>query len=157
MKKATVYIVILAVVCTGLGAVLGATIAKWHITKNLPYIIRRECLRHPEAMRHFGRKAMDVHKERMPNKGFQRICQELNLTDTQREKVEAILETGKEGIKQARDEFKTEVLQIQENNHAQILEVLGPEQQEKFKQLTEKMKERHTGIKDRGYRREIMR
>ena len=159
MKRATVYIVILGLVCTGLGVVIGATVTKRHIAKNLPQIVRKHLLQQREApyLHMQGKRPGLAHGQRQgagPAKIFERISEELNLTSEQKDKVKAILEETKQEVKQARDGFKTQVAQIKEKSNTQISEILDPEQREKFQKLTESIKERKERLKERrGFRR----
>jgi Spy/CpxP family protein refolding chaperone len=154
VRRATVYIVILGFLCTGLGVAIGATVTKRHIAKNLPRIVRKHLLQQRGApYSHMqGRKAGLTHGQRQgagPAKIFERIGQELNLTSEQKDKVKAILEETREEVKQARDEFKAYVAQTKEKSHSQMAEILDPEQREKFEELTARIEERRAGLKER--------
>lgn len=158
MKRATVYIVILGLLCTGLGVAIGATVTKRHIAKNLPQIVRKHLLQQREApyLHMQGRKPGFTHWQKQgPGAGkiLERIGQELNLTSEQKDKVKTILEETREGVKQAGDEFKAYVAQTKGKSHTQITELLDPEQREKFEELTARIEERKERLKERrGFR-----
>lgn len=120
MKRAIIYVVILGIVCTGLGVAVGVAIDKRYTTRHLPRIARFAYRERPEP------GAPDI---------FRRIGQKLDLSSEQRDQLKAILEESKQEVKQARDEFRAQVEQLKEKNHAQILELLNPEQKEKFQRL----------------------
>lgn len=146
MKKATLYIVILGIACLGLGAVIGVAAERRYAARNFPRMARQHFLRHREAPHHWREERMfGMHRE-MPKGGpgmlFERLDRKLDLSAEQNEKIQAILEQNKEQIKQARDGFKTQLEQVKESCHAQILEILKPEQKEKFEQMTSRMEER---------------
>jgi len=141
MKKATVYIVVLGIVCTGLGAATGVAIERNRIKKALPHVVRKQLLRNPKALQQLAgahQKIRKAHGAKM----VEHITKELNLTPEQQEQVKSILESAKEEVKQVQDQFKTQVQAIKEGNNERILEVLDPEQKEKFLELTAKIKER---------------
>lgn len=145
MKRATVYIVVLGILCTGLGVAIGVAIDKRNTARNLPRIVRGHLLKHPRAARFLESKVITARKQRQKvgaAKLFQRINRELGLTPEQSEEVKAILEGTKQEIKQSGEEFRTYVKQAREKSHAQILEVLDPEQKEKFENLTTAIEER---------------
>ena len=158
MNRATVYIVILGIACTGLGVAAGIGIEKRYTRRHLPQMVKRHLLRQREGLP-FQRGRIptgQAHRGQMGRERFlsqqgqrpaganliQRITRELDLSAGQKEKVQAVLQETRQQVKQARDEFKTQVEQAKEESNVQILEVLDPEQKEKFQELTTKMKEK---------------
>ena len=143
MKRATVYIVILGLVCTALGVAVGVAAEKRYTRRHLPRMVKSQLLRrHHQGKR--GSFGQEGEKQRGAHR-LQRIAQELNLTAEQEAQVQAILEQSKQEVTQARDEFRTQIEQTKKQSNIQILELLDPEQQEKFQELTarkERMKER---------------
>jgi uncharacterized protein YneF (UPF0154 family) len=152
MKKATVYIIILGVLCTGVGVVSGMVIERKRLAKNFPHILRGQLLKHPQAAEHVRQRLQYKHQERVKDgtaKIFERIGEELNLTDQQKEQVKVILESTKQQIEVARDGFKEGMEKAKETSQAQILTVLDPEQQEKFKEITAKAEQRKAQIREK--------
>ncbi len=166
MKRATLYIVILGIVCIGLGVAGGIAIEKRYTARNLPRIVRGQLFRHAErscwqkpgfpqgGMQGFHQRGMPGLPSRKGQEAgltstCKRIGQGLDLSSEQEEKVQVILEESKQEIKQARDGFKEQLVQVRGKSHTQILELLDPEQREKFEELTARTKER----KERGDRR----
>ena len=152
MKRATVYIVILGLVCTALGVAAGVAIEKRYTRKNFPRMAKSQLLRR----HHQGRRGSFRQEGQKPGAAhlLQRIAEELNLTAEQQAQVQTILEQSKQEVTRARDEFRSQVEQFREKSNAQILELLDPEQQEKFQELTakkermkERMKERVGGLR----------
>jgi len=135
MKRAKIYIVILMIVCTGLGVAIGIAVEKRYASRNLPKTLRSYLLKHPVAARLLKRKA----RARMDNI-LGRIDRELGLSSEQRDKVKTVLENAKQEIVQARDEFGTRLLQVREKGIAGISAVLSPKQKEKFQKLIAGMK-----------------
>ena len=143
MKRAIIYVVILGVVCTGLGVAIGVAIEKRYTARHFPRIVRSRLLRHPGCFHPLRRKARFSPEERLRARKhniFERIDRELGLSSKQRDEVKAILDGAKQEIKQARDEFRTQIVEVKKRSNAQILELLNPEQKEKFERLRAKPK-----------------
>lgn len=145
MKRATVYIVILGIVCTGSGVAVGIALEKRYTRTHLPRIVRSHLLQHPGAG-HFLRSRARLSPEERQRPGaeniLKRIDRELGLSSEQRDKVKAILEDTKKEIEQARDEFRTRIVQAKEKSNAEICRLLNSEQKERFQTMIERMKER---------------
>lgn len=153
MKRATVYIVILGIVCTGLGVAIGIGFSKRHVRKNLPGIVRHEILRHPYTAGRLAKRGMLAHRQGQKagqDKFLERLGQELNLSPEQATEVQAILEGSKKEIKQIGEQFRTQVAQVKERSNVQILEVLDLEQKEKFQELTAAMEQKREKRGSRG-------
>ena len=123
MKRATVYIVILGIVCTGLGVAIGIGLSKRHVRRNLPGIVRHEILRHPHTAGRLAKRGMLTHRQRQkagPDKFLERLGQELNLSPEQAIEVQAIFEGSKKEIKQIGEQFKSQVTQVKEKSMAEI-------------------------------------
>jgi len=152
MKKATVYIIILGILCTGLGVACGMVIERKRTAKNFPQILRHQLMQHPQGAEALRSKLQGAHRERM-QKGaaqiFQRIQEELNLNDEQKEQVKGILDQTKEKVEVAQQGFRETLEQAKENSHNQILQLLDPQQQEKFNEITAKMEERRAQFKEK--------
>lgn len=135
MKRAKIYIVILMIVCTGLGVAIGIAVEKRYTSRNLPKPSRSYLSKHPVAARLLKRKA----RARMDNI-LGRIDRELGLSSKQKDQVKAVLENAKQEIVQARNEFGTRLLQVRKKGIAGISAILSPQQKEKFQKLIAGMK-----------------
>ncbi|NQT00298.1 MAG: hypothetical protein HQ595_04355 [Candidatus Omnitrophica bacterium] len=143
MNKATLYIVILAVLCTGVGVVIGATVTKRQVVGE-------------RGFHKFGKMSggfRDRMHKGMGGKLCKRLEKKLDLTAEQSEKVQVIMETSKDQAEQARDEFKAEIKQLKGNCHEQISAVLDPEQKEEYEDLQSRIKAKR-GLMGKGCRRE---
>lgn len=79
---------------------------------------------------------------------LERLSQELNLTDEQKEKVKPILDEQSKQMQATQDDTslsqeqkRDKMKQIHQTTHSQINEILTPEQQKKFAELKEQHKE----------------
>lgn len=79
---------------------------------------------------------------------LERLTQELNLTDEQKEKVKPILDEQSKQMRVTQDDTslsqeqkRDKMKQIHQTTHSQINEILTPEQQKKFAELKEQHKE----------------
>ena len=145
MKRAKVYIVILMIVCTGLGVAIGIAVEKRYTSRNLPKIVRSYFLKYPGAAHLSKRKAglfPDKKLKARVDNILGRIDRELDLSAGQRDQVKAVLEDAKEEIAQARDEFGTRLLRIRKKGIAGISAVLSPKQKEKLQRLIAGMKDK---------------
>ncbi len=156
MKRAKIYIVILMIVCTGLGTAIGIAVEKRYTSRNLPRIVRSYLVKHQGAARLSGRKSGRVPgkmlRARMDNI-LKRVDRELDLSSPQKDKIKAVLEDTKQEIEQARDEFRTRVLQAREKGTAGIAAVLSPQQEKKFQRLLAGRKEKRGKNQNRLPRR----
>ncbi len=145
MKRAKVYIVILMIVCTGLGVAIGIAVEKRYTSRNLRKIAGSYLLKHPGAAhlpkRKTGLLPEKELKARMDNI-LSRIDRELGLSSEQKDQIKAVLEDAKQEIAQARDEFGTRLLRIRKKGIAGISAVLSPKQKEKLQKLLAGMKDK---------------
>ena len=84
-----------------------------------------------------------------PEKQLARLSEKLNLDEAQQEQVNVILQNKHterkaliEKYKPQREAFKQEMNVIRDNTHAQLAEILTPEQLEQFNEMREKRKNR---------------
>ncbi len=75
-------------------------------------------------------------------RGFERMAQELNLTDQQKTQIQNIFQTQRQQAQAIRqdasltpEQRQDKLKQLRESTHQQITGVLTPEQQQKFQQL----------------------
>jgi Spy/CpxP family protein refolding chaperone len=99
----------------------------------------------------------NMHRDRSPEARLDWLNQQLNLTDEQKEKLRPILADESKQIKAVwddtlltQDQKHAKTKLIKESTRPQIEAVLTPEQREKFAQIKEEAKERHTEKKDSG-------
>jgi len=93
---------------------------------------------------------MVEHKREKFHEGrLQRLCQELELSKEQEEKVSQIMKKGWERIQKEMKKMKERVLAIKKDGDRQIEKLLTTEQLEKFKELK---KEKGKRIKE-GYKK----
>jgi len=97
---------------------------------------------------------MVEHKgEKFHEKRLQRLCEELELSKEQEEKVSQIMKKGWERIREEMKKMKERVLAIKKDSDRRIEKLLTPEQLERFKELKEETKKRkEKGIK-KGYKK----
>jgi len=79
---------------------------------------------------------------RFHEKRLQRLCQELELSKEQEEKVSQVMKKGWERIQKEMEKMKERVLAIKKDSDRQIEKLLTTEQLEKFKELKEETKRR---------------
>ena len=92
-------------------------------------------------------------KEKFHEKRLQRLCQELELSKEQEEKVSQIMKKGWEKIRKEMRKMKERVLAIKKDSDRRIERLLTPEQLEKFKELKEETKRRKEKRIKKGYKK----
>ncbi|MBM3249414.1 MAG: hypothetical protein FJZ09_01010 [Candidatus Omnitrophica bacterium] len=143
MKKYAVYVVILALLCIAAGAIAGIAIGKRAQLKQVAEGIRERRHVAGEYLRgKFAGKKGHQMRQHLKEALFDRITEKLGLRDKQAKEVRAILEETREEVAAARDQFKGNLEAIKEKSHEKIMAVLTPAQQEKFKELLKKWRER---------------
>ena len=86
---------------------------------------------------------MVEHKGEKFHEGrLQRLCQELELSKEQEEKVSQIMKKGWEKIQEEMKKMKERTLAIKKKTDREIEKLLTPEQLERFKELKERRKEK---------------
>lgn len=86
---------------------------------------------------------MVEHKGEKFHEGrLQRLCQELELSKEQEEKVSQIMKKGWEKIQEEMKKMKERTLAIKKKTDREIEKLLTPEQLEKFKEFKEGFKKR---------------
>lgn len=143
MKKYAVYVVILALLCIAGGVIAGVAIGKRAQLKVIAEGFRERRHIAGEYLRdRFARQKGPQMREHLKKALFERITDKLSLTDKQTKEVKEILEKTREEVVAARDQFKGSLEEIKEKSHTEIMAILTPAQQEKFKDLLKKWKER---------------
>jgi len=128
MNKNTVYIAVFAVLCVLAGALVGASIVK---TILLPP--GRDFAGRAE---HFMRPWPEGPGEMERHDGlFDVLTNKLNLDENQKVKIKEILEKTRREIDDVGKNVRNAISGIKHKTDKQIMEVLTPDQQEKFKRL----------------------
>ncbi|MEA3328497.1 MAG: hypothetical protein U9Q08_01970 [Candidatus Omnitrophota bacterium] len=166
MKKAAIYIAILAVSCAGLGTAAGVAMEKRYTAKHLPQIVRSHFAR---EYRPFGRGQADRHPQRKGRKSknasrkgpgiLGRLSKQLDLSEEQQQQIKTILEQARQNAKETSKAFKNRLRQIKKESSSEISSLLSPEQKEKFEELSaqaqrkrqerQKKHKRHRGVEER--------
>ena len=133
-RKSVVYTVALGIGCIILGVVTGIAIEKQNT--------KQKFLKYAAAKQQRGKKFYQQMAQHAGKKLLEALEDKLDLTQEQKDQVVKILEETRERVKNLQDKNFTVITQIKEEGHAQILEILNPEQQEKFKQLVKEAEEK---------------
>jgi hypothetical protein len=147
MNKNTIYLAIFTVLCILAGALAGITVA------------RQVCPRGPDMGRpRFAEKA-ERFMRRGPDRGepgewlFRMFAERLELDKDQQAKVQNILEKMRQDIDEVGKSVRNALDEIKNVSDKQIMDILTPAQQEKFKVILEEMKDkfdRHGPMRGRG-------
>jgi len=98
-------------------------------------------------------RMVEYKREKFHEKRLQRLCQELELSKEQEEKVSQIMKKGGEKIQKEMRKMRERTLSIKKKTDREIEKLLTPEQLEKFKKLKEGPKKRkEKGVKE-GYKK----
>lgn len=73
---------------------------------------------------------------------MERFTRRLDLTPQQQEKISVIFEEMREGLFALRTKHQPELEEIRARSHARIKAILNPDQQEKFDEMIERLKQR---------------
>jgi Spy/CpxP family protein refolding chaperone len=148
MNKSVVLVVILAVVSLSAGVLVGMNIpARGMHTAGYPGFHMK------------GKGARGLHKF---GEGKERanilasISKRLSLSEEQKEKIKAILESSRQEVQQVGKDSMQQMAQIKQATNAKIREVLNSKQQEEFDKMIAEMKERLEKRKATGGRGEFM-
>lgn len=126
MKKTVVYAVILSAVSVVLGIVAGVAIERGNTIKHLVQFKQQ-----PSSVEK-GAKSLKQHTSQDI---FRRVAKELNLNKEQKEKVKQILDEARKKLSLTGDKSREEVKAIRDESNIKIMEILTPQQQEKFKNI----------------------
>lgn len=154
MNKNMVYVAVLAVLCVLAGVVVGAVIVKkasspWPCSERPNFSERAESfMRHGSG--EWGGKRFGRHGHKGPwMRGGEGLLDmfttKLDLTKDQQVKVEKILGKARQEIDQVGKNVRRAITEIKEKGDKEIMDILTPEQQEKFKSLLEEFKARKHG------------
>jgi periplasmic protein CpxP/Spy len=95
------------------------------------------------------------HNGESADQHLQMLSEKLNLTDDQKATLKPILQDQMQQVKAVREDSslsqeqkRAKMKSIHESLHDQINAVLTPEQQAKFKQMSQEQMEKHKGMKE---------
>ncbi len=134
MKKTVVYALILSAVSVTAGLVAGGAMERAKIKKHLDAIRPHQPF--PQEMR-------QQNQGGGPKEIFQRLAKELNLDEGQKQEFRAILEKAREDISSITRDSREKLLIIRKESDGRILEILTPQQQEKFKKIAADAQRNH--------------
>src|SRR3989338_4992578 len=137
MKKTVVYAVILSVVSIVMGIVAGVAIERGNTIKHLSQIGRPGLPPGEQPEQRKAQKPKDI---------FKRVAEELNLNQEQKEKVKQILDEAHKKISLMGDKSREDLKAIRDESHAKIMEILTPQQQEKFKDIISQAQKNHLNL-----------
>jgi len=138
MNKNALYLAIFGVLCALAGVLVGTNITKrpnmpWHGPQRPDFAEKAERFmgygpRHPGERRDGGPIEM--------------LSVRLNLSEEQRAKVTKILEKSRQEIESIGKNIRNAITEIKEKGDKQIMGILTPQQQEKFKALQKEFEKR---------------
>jgi Spy/CpxP family protein refolding chaperone len=130
MNKNVAYVAIFGVLCVLAGTLVGAGIVK----KTIPPRQRYEGIGFPEkAERVMGYRPGPQRQERFRKDPLEDIANKLSLSNEQKDKVKEILERTRQEIEETGKNVRSAIVEIKNKTDSQIMAILTPEQQEKFK------------------------
>lgn len=138
MDKNVVYVAVFGVLCVLAGVLVGAGIAK---KAGLPWP-------GPSERRHFAEKAerfmgygpREPGERRGGDGSIEMLTTKLNLSGEQKARVTEILEKTRQEIDKLGKNIRSAIAELKEKDDKQIMDILTPQQQEKFKALIEEFK-----------------
>ena len=135
MKKTVVYALILSAVSVAAGLTAGGALE------------RAKTKKHLEAMRPahpFSRETRPSHKAAGgPKEIFQRLAKDLNLNPEQEQGVKNALEEARRDISAITKDSREKLLILRKESNDKIMEILAPEQQERFKKIIAEAERKH--------------
>lgn len=127
MNKNAFYLAIFAVLCVLAGVVAGAGMLRMFVAAPGGFPGGKPCFMGGEMRGPgMGREGGDP---------LERLVRRLGLNEEQRKKIDAIVEQTRAEMDGAEDDFHSAMMSVREKSNEQIMRVLTPEQQEKFKIL----------------------
>jgi len=138
MNKNVISIAIFAVLCTLAGVLVGAGITR---KADLPWAgpQGRYSMDGPGHMMMRGPGDM---KERRGDGMLQMLAERLGLDDAQKAKVKEIVEKASQDMNKVGEGVRSAIADIKEKSDKQIMAILTPGQQEKFKAMQEEFEKR---------------
>ena len=151
MKKEVVYVAVFGVLCVLAGVLVGAGIVKRGVYPRN----RTGGPNFAERSERFGGKGPAALKEKKGGELFEKISAKLDLNEKQKTQAREILENARQEINKVGENMHSAINEIRHRTDKQIIDILTPQQQEKFKAL---LKEHEIGRdprrqgEDRGFR-----
>ena len=142
MKKTAVYALILSAVSVAAGLIAGTALERAKVKKHFEAI--RQAHPFSRETRPHQRKAAGAPKEI-----FQRLAKDLNLNPQQEQEVKGALEKARQDILAVTKESRERLLIVRNESNDRIIEILAPEQQEKFKKIVTDAEKNHSKIMER--------
>lgn len=152
MNKNMVYVAVLAVLCVLTGVIVGAGIASkpglpWPCHERQDFSRKAEFfMKHgpkgPDGGRHFMGHGHRVPGHRGSEGLFEMFTNKLSLDKDQQIKVKSILEETRREIDRIGKDVRNAVIEVKEKGDKQIMNMLNPDQQKKFKVMIDEFKER---------------
>ena len=96
-----------------------------------------------QRIEHFHETGPQARKEML----MKRLTHRLELTPQQQEQIAGIFDDMREQLFSLRSRHKPDLERIREQGHARIKDILSPEQQKQFDEMTARMKKRRHGKK----------
>ena len=154
MNRDVLYVAILTVLCVLLGVLVGAGITK---KANLPWPYP-ERLNFAERAEHFMGMGPKGPCERGPGERrgeglFKMLAGRLDLNQEQQGKVKEILDNTRQEIDKVGESVRGAINGIKEKSDKEIMDILNPQQQEKFKTLLKELDLKHGPEGPKGERR----
>lgn len=147
MNKNTLYLAVFTVLCVLAGVLVGATITR------KPDFSRRNSeiggfREKAERFMKYGKEHSRGEKGSNFLSGM--LASKLGLNDEQKAKVDGIMENARKEIDELGKTLRSSISDIKEKGDNQIMEILTPEQQEKFRALKSEFEKGHQFMKQRG-------
>ncbi|MDD3345074.1 MAG: hypothetical protein PHO34_01360 [Candidatus Omnitrophica bacterium] len=139
MNKNVVYVSLFGVLCVFAGVLLGASIVRQAC---LPWYGHGRPDFAEKAERFMGYGMKDGHGWKRHGSPIDMLTDKLNLDQGQRAKVERILEDARVKIDKTGKDLRGVIKGIKEESDKKIMEVLTPEQKDKFKEIQAKFRKR---------------
>lgn len=148
MNKNTVYLAVFVVLCVLAGVLVGASITR---RPNLPWPGPERPSFRERAERFMGYGPRQPRERRGGDSPIEMLTIKLNLSQEQKAKVTEILEKTRQEIDEVGENVRSAIAEIKEKSNRQIMAILTPQQQEKFKALQKEFEKgyrpRHPGEK----------
>ena len=144
MKRAYIFVVLLVVSSLAVGVVAGILIEKKLTSNYIRQVVRTKLQIGKERFFTPGfvkgqRDRRELFKKKFKMKVLERLDSELSLSEEQRKEIEQIFGDTEKEIKSLSKEMKSKFIEVRKKSNDKILNVLTPEQQEKFEHLIAEM------------------
>ncbi|OGX24586.1 MAG: hypothetical protein A2Y03_10210 [Omnitrophica WOR_2 bacterium GWF2_38_59] len=154
MNKNEMYIAVFGVLCVLAGVIVGVGIAK---KLNLPWSPGPQGPHFAERAEHFMGYSQKGPKDKRYGGGpLEMLSDRLSLNAEQKTKVSEILEKTRQEIDEVGKNVRNTIDEVREKSDKQIMDILTPQQQEKFKALQEEFK-KGRGVKGPEGKNDFMR